>query len=72
MHTYEIYYAVTSCDCEWQRLGEVQSDTQADALSNATQRWQEYPPELLIAVVKCNASLVAFVRATPSPSKDWS
>jgi hypothetical protein len=57
MHTYEIFYAdLASCDSEWEFLGEVAADDQADALKEAARRFPDYPREDLVA---CSEAIVA-------------
>jgi len=64
MQTYEIYRVPPcSCDSEWQRLGEVQASSQADADSQAAQCWKDESPDLLVALPKAETVIVSVVRS---------
>ena len=51
MHTYHIFYAITSCDKDWQLLESIQALDKVDAVEQAVQRWgKEYASSELIVL----------------------
>lgn len=58
---YEIYYVAGFCDSEWERLGEIESES-ADVFSQVIQRWPEYPHDLLVLHTQETALSLAAVK----------
>ncbi len=52
MHTYIICFAASSCDSEWEYLGEEEADSTETALDKAVLRWSEYSRGDLIALLE--------------------
>lgn len=48
MQPYAIFYAVTSCDADWQYLDTLQASSESDAREEAQEKWKEYSGDLVV------------------------